>query len=148
QAHHVTARQIVDRVLEDLKSGNCILLHDGGGDRSATVAALPVIIHNLKARGDQFVTISQLMGRTRGELFRPIVGREMLLVGADRLVFDTVFWIDRSLRLLFLLSIVLGLGRIGGTAVLAVLQARRSRSRRFDPSYRPRVSVVIAAYNE
>src|SRR5207302_1803163 len=63
-------------------------------------------------------------------------------------VFDTAFWVDRSLRLLFVLSIVLGLSRVGGTAVLAVIQSHRSRRRRFDPSYEPCVSVVVAAYNE
>src|SRR5204863_2922682 len=120
----------------------------GGGDRGATVAALPAIIHTLRANGYRFVTVSQLMGRTRGQVFHPIVGRETLLVGADRFVFDTVFWVDRSLRLLFVLSIILGLSRIVVTAMLAILQSRRSRHRRFDPSYHPRVSVVIAAYNE
>src|SRR5207253_2324753 len=147
-AHHVTARQIVERVMDQLKSGNCILLHDGGGDRSATVAALPELIHTLRANHYQFVTVSQLMGRSRAQLFHPIVGSETLLVGADRFIFDTAFWVDRSLRFLFVLSIVLGLSRILGTAVLAILQSRRSRNRRFDPTYRPRVSVVIAAYNE
>jgi peptidoglycan-N-acetylglucosamine deacetylase len=135
-------------VTDQLNSGNCILLHDGGGDRTATVAALPEIIHTLRAKGYQFVTVSQLMGQSRDTLFRPIVGSETLLVGADRVVFDTVFWVDRSLRFLFVLSIVLGLSRILGTAVLATIQSRVSRRRRFDPSYRPKVSVVIAAYNE
>ncbi len=41
--------------------GDIILLHDGGGDRSQDVEALPQIIANLKAKGYRFVTISELM---------------------------------------------------------------------------------------
>jgi peptidoglycan-N-acetylglucosamine deacetylase len=36
-----------------------ILLHDGGGDRSATVAALPKIIDDYRAQGYRFVTLHQ-----------------------------------------------------------------------------------------
>ena len=47
-AHHVTSDQIVARVLEGAREGgNVVLLHDGGGNRDATVAALPVIIDRL-----------------------------------------------------------------------------------------------------
>ncbi|MGO9794201.1 MAG: polysaccharide deacetylase family protein [Solirubrobacteraceae bacterium] len=41
--------------------GAIILMHDGGGDRSQTVAALPRIITRLRQRGFQLVTVSQLV---------------------------------------------------------------------------------------
>ena len=41
--------------------GDIILLHDGGGDRSQDVEALPQIIANLKSKGYRFVTMSELM---------------------------------------------------------------------------------------
>ena len=34
-----------------ISSGAVILMHDGGGDRTQTVAALPKLIHNLQSRG-------------------------------------------------------------------------------------------------
>jgi peptidoglycan/xylan/chitin deacetylase (PgdA/CDA1 family) len=37
-------------------------MHDGGGDRSGTLAALPSIIDTLRARGYAFATVSQLLG--------------------------------------------------------------------------------------
>jgi peptidoglycan/xylan/chitin deacetylase (PgdA/CDA1 family) len=37
-----------------------ILLHDGGGDRAATVAALPGIIEDYRARGYRFVTLGKI----------------------------------------------------------------------------------------
>jgi peptidoglycan-N-acetylglucosamine deacetylase len=47
----VTPAQIVGRVLAAARPGAIILLHDGGGDRSATVAALPQIIDGLRRLG-------------------------------------------------------------------------------------------------
>ncbi|MGA2321611.1 MAG: polysaccharide deacetylase family protein [Solirubrobacteraceae bacterium] len=43
------------------RSGAIILFHDGGGPRSQTVAALPRIIHRLRARGFRLVTVWQLL---------------------------------------------------------------------------------------
>jgi peptidoglycan/xylan/chitin deacetylase (PgdA/CDA1 family) len=51
---------IVQRVLEGVRPGAIVLLHDGGGDRSETAAALPKVIHELRARGYRLVTIPQL----------------------------------------------------------------------------------------
>ena len=42
---------IVNRVLANVRDGSRILLHDGGGDRSQTVAALDILIPKLRARG-------------------------------------------------------------------------------------------------
>ena len=43
-------------------SGSIVLMHDGGGSRSQTVAALPSIISSLKGRGYKLVTVSELLG--------------------------------------------------------------------------------------
>jgi Predicted xylanase/chitin deacetylase len=45
---------IVKRVLDNTRDHSIILLHDGGGDRSQTVAALPEILRTLKSRGYKF----------------------------------------------------------------------------------------------
>lgn len=50
------------RVLAGVKPGAIILTHDGGGDRSQTLAAIPSIIRTLKARGYRFVTVTDLLG--------------------------------------------------------------------------------------
>lgn len=47
---------IVAGVLNAVTPGAIVLLHDGGGDRSETVAALPRIIDGLRARGYTFIT--------------------------------------------------------------------------------------------
>lgn len=48
------AKAIARRTLKQVEPGGIVLLHDGGGDRSQTVAALPKIIKTLKARGYVF----------------------------------------------------------------------------------------------
>ncbi len=52
---------IVSKTLYYARNGAILLLHDGGGNRAQTVAALPIIITALKSRGFKFVTIQQLV---------------------------------------------------------------------------------------
>jgi peptidoglycan/xylan/chitin deacetylase (PgdA/CDA1 family) len=52
---------IADRAVNGAKNGAIILMHDGGGDRSETLAALPTIVHRLRARGFQLVTVPQML---------------------------------------------------------------------------------------
>jgi peptidoglycan/xylan/chitin deacetylase (PgdA/CDA1 family) len=52
---------IVQRALEGAKPGAIILMHDGGGNRSQTIAALPEVIRQFRARGFHLVTVPQLL---------------------------------------------------------------------------------------
>ena len=49
------------RVLTQVRAGSIILMHDGGGNRSETVMALPIIIEWLQRQNFQFVTIPRLV---------------------------------------------------------------------------------------
>ncbi|WP_036831923.1 MULTISPECIES: polysaccharide deacetylase family protein [Planktothrix] len=53
--------KIIDNVLKQAKSGGIILMHDGGGNRSATIKALPIVIKKLKEQGYTFVTVPELL---------------------------------------------------------------------------------------
>jgi peptidoglycan/xylan/chitin deacetylase (PgdA/CDA1 family) len=57
---------IEQRVLAGVRRGSIVISHDGGGNRSETLAAYPHIIAALRARGYRFVTVPQLLG------FRPV----------------------------------------------------------------------------
>jgi len=61
----LTGPEIAERVLREVEPGSVILLHDGDSarkrDRSATVAALPLIIEGLRVRGLNVVPLSQLL---------------------------------------------------------------------------------------
>lgn len=61
QSRRITVPKLIDNAIQDAQSGGIILLHDGGGDRSKTVQALPKLITELKQRGYQFVTVPELL---------------------------------------------------------------------------------------
>ncbi len=52
---------IVQRALAGAHPGAIILMHDAGGDRSQTLAALPAIVRGLRRKGLEPVTIPRLM---------------------------------------------------------------------------------------
>lgn len=52
---------IYSRVVSATRPGSIVLLHDGGGDRSQTVAALDDIIAKLKSRGYRLVTVTRIL---------------------------------------------------------------------------------------
>jgi peptidoglycan/xylan/chitin deacetylase (PgdA/CDA1 family) len=52
---------IVDSAVRGARSGAIILMHDAGGDRTETVAALPKIIRQLRRRGYKLVTVPRLL---------------------------------------------------------------------------------------
>lgn len=56
-----TAKQIEDAVLNKVRPGSIIVLHDGGGDRAATVAALGGIIARLRNQGYSMLTVGELL---------------------------------------------------------------------------------------
>lgn len=51
------SNEIFSHVTTANGGGDIILLHDGGGDRGQTTAALPAIIDDLRAKGYEFVTL-------------------------------------------------------------------------------------------
>jgi peptidoglycan-N-acetylglucosamine deacetylase len=54
--------EIYSNVVSHARNGSIVILHDGGGPRSETLAALPRIIDTLRARGFGFATVSELLG--------------------------------------------------------------------------------------
>lgn len=63
------AGAIYSNVVSHARNGSIILMHDGGGPRDETLAALPRVIDTLRARGFGFVTVSELLGNRT--LYRP-----------------------------------------------------------------------------
>ncbi|MBN3948573.1 MAG: polysaccharide deacetylase family protein [Nostoc sp. NMS7] len=53
--------KLINNVIKDSKPGGIVLMHDGGGNRSRTIQALPEIISNFKKQGYRFVTIPELL---------------------------------------------------------------------------------------
>ncbi len=53
--------QIARNVVSAVRPGSIVLLHDGGGDRTQTIEALPKIVKRLRQRGYGFVTVDRLI---------------------------------------------------------------------------------------
>jgi cellulose synthase/poly-beta-1,6-N-acetylglucosamine synthase-like glycosyltransferase/peptidoglycan/xylan/chitin deacetylase (PgdA/CDA1 family) len=128
--------------------GGVIMFHDGGGDRSQTIAALQRLIPRLKARGFRFVTVSQLAGL-------PASATHPLAPPAERTRGEIFTW---SVELAFFLTevfsvLILAVGVLMGLRALLLLllashQTRAYRRRAGDATYLPSVSVIVPAYNE
>ena len=131
------------------KSQQIVLLHDGGGDRSETVAALPGIIDGLRARGYTLVPISKLAGVSPSVVMPQVKGFDLVQVRADIGVFLAIAAVLWLIKWLFFLAIALGMAR----AVLMALLALRSyfdKDAPVAPPIDPQrfVSVLIPAFNE
>ncbi|HUZ83109.1 MAG TPA: hypothetical protein VMU66_00330 [Gaiellales bacterium] len=62
---------IVANVLANARPGAIVLMHDGGGPRVETVAAVRVIVPALLARGYRLVTVPQMLGLSTLWNYRP-----------------------------------------------------------------------------
>ena len=143
-----TADRILKEVLDQKEDGNLILLHDGGGDRTPTLAALPRIIDTLRGQGYQFVGLNRLMGRSRAELMPIPSADEKRWASIEGEALTTKGNFKKAIGMLFLIALYLTLLRSLVYGVLAIVQKWKASRLHFDPSFSPPVSVVIAAYNE
>jgi cellulose synthase/poly-beta-1,6-N-acetylglucosamine synthase-like glycosyltransferase/peptidoglycan/xylan/chitin deacetylase (PgdA/CDA1 family) len=143
----IPAKEIVDSVLRQADRGNIILLHDGGGDRSQTLTALPKIIDALRARGYQFVSVADLLGKTRAKVMVPLSSEEKLEARIDGVIFSLFQWFRFSIGTIFVLGIVLVSGRALIIGLLALIEKLRP-DHAVMPDPPPSVTVLIPAHNE
>jgi cellulose synthase/poly-beta-1,6-N-acetylglucosamine synthase-like glycosyltransferase/spore germination protein YaaH/peptidoglycan/xylan/chitin deacetylase (PgdA/CDA1 family) len=144
---------IIDRTLERLdhpgdRPGQVVLLHDAGGDRSRTVAALPGLIDAIRARGYRLVTVGDLAGMTPAQAM-PVSDRDPVALGLDRVGFGLFRTVNMLLAGLFLSAIALGLARLVFLAGLALVHRWTHESPEdLAPETGPLVSVLIPCFNE
>jgi cellulose synthase/poly-beta-1,6-N-acetylglucosamine synthase-like glycosyltransferase/peptidoglycan/xylan/chitin deacetylase (PgdA/CDA1 family)/spore germination protein YaaH len=129
------------------KTANVILLHDGGGDRSQTIMALPAIITGLRQRGYTFVPISTLAGLTHEQVMPPVEGYDLVAVRADVFAFTSLDVILKVLNWTFFFAIALGVIRSVSLVILALLPGRRPAPEP-EGTFRPKVTVIIPCFNE
>ncbi|MDE1156265.1 MAG: glycosyltransferase [Acidobacteriaceae bacterium] len=141
--------QIQESQVKTWMKGSIILMHDGGGDRSATVAALPVLIDSLRARGYEIVPVSELIGKTREEVMPPITSkRERFSAFIDSVTFFFISFFNHFVIYVFFIGDVLMTARLIVIGICALIDRLRKRKDFAGPGYNPRVAVLIPAYNE
>ena len=153
----VTPDEIVQRTIDKASDNNpetrgqVVLLHDSGGDREATITALPKLIEALKTRGFKFVGVSALGGWSRDQVMPPLPPSETLYTRTDTIAFLVLSDLAWLLQWAFIVGIVLGLARLVVIGALAFAQWARSRRREREhsgESFEPFVSIIVPAYNE
>jgi cellulose synthase/poly-beta-1,6-N-acetylglucosamine synthase-like glycosyltransferase/peptidoglycan/xylan/chitin deacetylase (PgdA/CDA1 family)/spore germination protein YaaH len=130
------------------RRGSIILMHDGGGDRQPTINALPVLIKALRARGYQIVPVSELIGKTRAEVMPPLTRKQRWLAVVDSITFFVFSFFNHTVIYIFYVGDVLMSARLIVIGLFAVIDRLRTRKDFAGPDYRPRVAVLIPAYNE
>ena len=151
-----TPQEITDSVLTQLQTmktkpqfqGSIILMHDGGGDRSATVAALPVLIDGLRAHGYRFVPVSALMGKTTAQVMPPLGFWARVRAIPDSIAFSALDIIGTFIVMVFFIGDVLMSARLIVVGLFAVIDRLLKTRARDVPSFHPRVAVLVPAYNE
>jgi peptidoglycan-N-acetylglucosamine deacetylase len=143
----IPAKEIVDSVLRQAGNGNIILLHDGGGDRTQTVEALPQIIDALRKKGYQLVSVSDLIGKTRAEVMPLLSPEERFEARADGFIFTLFQWSRFFIGAIFFLGIVMVSGRAVIIGLLALIEKLRPDHAAM-PNPPPSVTVLIPAHNE
>lgn len=140
----MSATEIADYVLAQTAGdqGQVIVMHDAGGDRSATVAAVSLMIDRLRAEGYRFVPLSGFLGLSRDEVMPFASDRFTPL---DRASFVAVAGLGRLLVWVFWAVVAYGVARSIFVLALAFL---RRRHRWQQPESAGSVTIAIPAFNE
>src|SRR5205823_10833072 len=112
-----------------------------------TLAALPQIIDVLRSNGYQFVSVSDLIGKTRAEVMLPLSAAERFEARADGFIFSLYQWFRFFIGTIFILGIVLVSGRAVIIGLLALIEKLRP-DHAVTPDPPPSVTVLIPAHNE
>lgn len=156
----VSADTILRRVIAEKQrmdasnqGGNIILLHDAGGEtREATIQALPRIIDYFKSRGYTFTTVADYLGKKKDSVMPPVPkGSGYYWIQANIVLIETTYWISHILFSLFVVFILLSVGRMLLMAALTSGERRREKKEMLvfpHLTTYPPVSIIVPAYNE
>ncbi|MHC0433924.1 glycosyltransferase [Streptomyces sp. O3] len=140
--------KIIERATPTGGKGAIVLMHDSGGDRSQTVAALDRFIPDLQADGYEFTTLTAAMGAPSAHT--PVTGFALWKAKA----FVWAVSVSENVTDVLVVGLaaigVLVISRFGLMLVLSMVHARRTRKKGFSwgaPVTEP-VTVLVPAYNE
>jgi peptidoglycan-N-acetylglucosamine deacetylase len=150
----VSADSILARTIYQVQERNAsiILLHDAGGNtRQATIDALPKIIDYFKKKGYKFTTVADLMGKTKDDVMPKIPpSKDGWLTKVNFFFAESTYWGSHIVFALFIVGILLSVGRMIIMAILAWLQKNREAKAPLPVAalQQPLVSIIVPAYNE
>ncbi|MFB8777394.1 bifunctional polysaccharide deacetylase/glycosyltransferase family 2 protein [Streptomyces broussonetiae] len=140
--------KIIEKATPKNGEGAIVLMHDSGGDRSQTVAALDRMMPDLKAEGYRFQNLTEALDAPSAH--SPVTGLDQWKGKA------WIFLVQASENITS--GLVVGLAVIGSLVIgrfvlmllLSAAHARRVRRKgfRWGPPITEPVSVLVPAYNE
>jgi cellulose synthase/poly-beta-1,6-N-acetylglucosamine synthase-like glycosyltransferase/spore germination protein YaaH/peptidoglycan/xylan/chitin deacetylase (PgdA/CDA1 family) len=151
---NVKTDSIVNRTIRQAENTNAsiILLHDAGGEtRKATVEALPKIIDYFQKKGCRFTTVADLMGKTKDDVMPKVASS--FTNKLNFIMAEATYWGGNILFSLFIIGIILSVGRMVVMAILASLQMKKEKNHNtgilpIAQTVFPKVSIIVPAYNE
>ncbi len=144
------ADDIVKKVISQAVNGEgkIVLLHDGGGDRSQTIEALPQIIEGLREQGFQLVTVSDLIGVSRNAVMPAIKTDEKILTTVNATGFRLINGFNFFVYYLCIFGAGFVVIRVCFVVTLSIYECFKKPAIKSSPEYMPAVSVVVPAFNE
>ncbi|MDX2645624.1 bifunctional polysaccharide deacetylase/glycosyltransferase family 2 protein [Streptomyces sp. PA03-1a] len=139
------ADRIVSNSLPHGTAGQILLMHDGGGDRAQTVAALDRLLPKLAARGFTVTTVGAAVNVPTA--VKPVAAKDHWLGLGLIAALDGSAWALRILGWLLYAAGALALLRAGAVLFAARRHVRRRGTAWGHPVTAP-VSVIVPAYNE
>ena len=141
-----TPVSITAAAIPDGNTGGVVLMHDGGGTRTNTIAALDQVITTLQAHGYTFVTVSELAGIPRDVVMPKASTTNRLQAKALPIVLGVGDFVTKAFTLMAIALAVLSVLR---AIMLVGFAGRHARTRTdHDIEFTPTVSIVVPAYNE
>ncbi|MEW1924338.1 glycosyltransferase [Streptomyces sp. NPDC088360] len=140
--------EIIRRATPKDGKGAIVLMHDSGGDRSQTVAALDTFLPDLQDKGYRFTNLTEALDAPSAHA--PVSGIDLwkgkawvFLVGASEKITGVLVVALAVIGFLVLL-------RFGMMLLLSAVHARKVRKKgfRWGPDITEPVSVLVPAYNE
>ncbi len=150
----ITSSQIRERILSEIDEdplGRIVLLHDGGGSRTPTVTALPLIIDDLRASGYSFVTVHELLGLKRQDIMPLRTSEstgEIVLSRITGAGLTSLSWLSDVIPVIAVSTAALGMLRLAFIVWFA-FEHRRICVRRAGLKWRPpKLAILVPGFNE
>ena len=142
------ASVIADRILAQAEAGgHIVVLHDGGGPREQTAAALALAVPRLRERGYDVVSLDRHLGLERAAIAPRVDAEdEAIATGARTATFVTSHG-PSVLGVLFGVCTGLAAVRVLMMVVLAI-RRRRDPGAALSPGDEALVSILVPAFNE
>jgi cellulose synthase/poly-beta-1,6-N-acetylglucosamine synthase-like glycosyltransferase/peptidoglycan/xylan/chitin deacetylase (PgdA/CDA1 family)/spore germination protein YaaH len=145
------APQIIDAVVKQVSGGKgqILLFHDLG-KKDTTIKVLPQIIDRLIAAGYHFVTVHELIGKSRNEVMPRTLAPDGFSDAVSTLRTSGLLSWASFVHGLGVVAIIWGLLSIGRFVFVVVASRRHLRKERERESWDfwPSVAVIVPAYNE